>query len=540
MKNVSTILLIILLGSACLGSMSFVTANSARVTSTTVIQTKLTESGYLYSREVDYWWVINVTEGDMVLLNIQTGTPFDWRSRLYYSNLTEIDTIKQPYTHTYQFIANETDDLLLELIASSLSFSYTIQCSHLVLEQTMMYTKSEHLSAREVDYWWVINVTEGDMVLLNIQTGTPFDWRSRLYYSNLTEIDTIQKPYTHIYRFIANQTDDYLLKLIAYGFSFSYTIECTHPFLWHDVAITDVTPDKTVVSQGELVKIYVNISNIGNFTETIYAVTAFYNSTPVETITVENLLPGETRPLEFVWNTTGTAIGNYTISAECGLIPLEINTANNKYTDGQVTVKSIPSKETEIAFSIDPNPAVIWQTVSLMGNLTTTDGDPIPGEQVTIKLNGIPKANLTTNSTGWFKASGQVGSAGTFNITVEYSGSIQYNASSDWEILVVNKARTEIYAQFVPNPVNSRETCMLKGILVDQFSNPIKFTTVTVEYSTDYGSTWNPAGTLTTNFYGIFSKTFTAPSPKTYLIRISYAGSPNYESSTAVEPLIVL
>jgi len=120
-----------------------------------------------------------------------------------------------------------------------------------------------------------------------------------------------------------------------------------------------------------------------------------------------------------------------------------------------------------------------------------------------------------------------------------YDGSMQYLPSSDSEILVVSKAETRIYCSFVPNPVNSGEACELRGILVDQFSKPIRSTNVTLEYSTDYGSTWHPAGFLTTDSYGIFSKAFTAPSPETYLIKISYVGSPSYKPTTSEIPLIV-
>jgi hypothetical protein len=194
---------------------------------------------------------------------------------------------------------------------------------------------------------------------------------------------------------------------------------------------------------------------------------------------------------------------------------------------------------TRTTFFLDPNPAIWGQTITLFGNLTTKDNNPIASAPVTIKLSGVPVATLQTNSSGWFQVSGRVMSAGTFNITVEYAGSTQYLPSLDREVLVVNKAETSIYAIFVPNPVNSGGTCMLKGILVDQFSNPIKFATLSLEYSTDYGSTWKFAGILTTNSHGIFSKTFTAPSPATYIVRISYAGSPSYEPSTADTPLVV-
>jgi len=202
---------------------------------------------------------------------------------------------------------------------------------------------------------------------------------------------------------------------------------------------------------------------------------------------------------------------------------------------------------TQIRFTLGPNPAIFGQSVTLVGNLTTTTKSPISGAKVTVKSNGTAVATLTTNSTGWFKITGTrwfkpstiTAYAGTFNITVSYAGSMQYLPSSYWQILTVKKATTEIYAKFSINPVAPGADSTLKGILVDQFGKPIKYAKVTLRYSNDYGSTWITIVTLTTSSYGTFSKTLTAPSAGTYIYRMKYAGSLNYLSSITDIPLIV-
>jgi len=293
------------------------------------------------------------------------------------------------------------------------------------IEPTYAYKGS--LIEYDVDYWWIRNVNKDDIVLLHIvpDANTDYYYYSYLYYSNLTELQYRSGWGTHSHDFVADKTDNYLLKVTS-----SYAL-------------------------------------------------------------------------------------NFTIKHSSLALP------------------------TAITFSVKPNPATVGQTVTVLGNLTTENGTPIPSEKLTVKSNGTAVATLTTNTTGWFKASSKVDSAGTYNITIEYAGSTQHLPSSDWEILVINKVQTEIYAKFIPNPVNPGGTCELRGILIDQFGNPIKSTMVSLEYSTDYGLSWHPAGTLTTNSYGIFSKTFTAPSLGTYLIRVKYAGSPSHESSTTVTALIV-
>jgi hypothetical protein len=180
----------------------------------------------------------------------------------------------------------------------------------------------------------------------------------------------------------------------------------------------------------------------------------------------------------------------------------------------------------------------VGQDVNLLGKLTH-EGLPIPSAPIKILLNNTFITTLTTNATGWFKATGKSGSIGTFNLTIRYEGSLQYLPCYASQKLIIRKVQTWIYAIFNPNPVNVGENCELHGVLVDQFSNPIGSASVKLEYSTDYGLTWHPAGTLTTNSYGVLSKTFTAPPPGIYLVRIKYAGTPSHESSTAIIALIV-
>ena len=84
------------------------------------------------------------------------------------------------------------------------------------------------LSAYDPDYFWISNVNKGNYVEIIIQADTwPYDWESKMCYSNLTLVKRISGEDTHIYEFIANETDDYLLRLFA-DFSLNCTIECNH------------------------------------------------------------------------------------------------------------------------------------------------------------------------------------------------------------------------------------------------------------------------------------------------------------------------
>lgn len=104
----------------------------------------------------------------------------------------------------------------------------------------------------------------------------------------------------------------------------------------HDVAITNVTPTKTVVGQNSNEQVTLKIGNPGDFNES-FNVTIYANSTIVASQIVA-LAEGASTTITLIWNTAGFAKGNYTIRARILLASGETNTANNTYTYGTVKV----------------------------------------------------------------------------------------------------------------------------------------------------------------------------------------------------------
>jgi hypothetical protein len=109
------------------------------------------------------------------------------------------------------------------------------------------------------------------------------------------------------------------------------------PSLLHEITVTSVTPSLTEVYEGDLVNIIVIIKNNGNFTET-FNVTAYANTTIIQTQAVYELNPATQITLTFNWNITGVSLGNYTIKAEANTVPEEINAADNVKIGGIVHV----------------------------------------------------------------------------------------------------------------------------------------------------------------------------------------------------------
>jgi parallel beta-helix repeat protein len=104
----------------------------------------------------------------------------------------------------------------------------------------------------------------------------------------------------------------------------------------HDIAVTNVEPFKTVIGQGLSINLNVTIADLGNYTET-FTVTLYINTASVESQNV-TLSSGNSTVLTLIWNTTGFAHGNYTISAYASPVNGESNTTNNRFTYSPVTV----------------------------------------------------------------------------------------------------------------------------------------------------------------------------------------------------------
>jgi hypothetical protein len=103
-----------------------------------------------------------------------------------------------------------------------------------------------------------------------------------------------------------------------------------------DVAITNATPSKTVVGQGYACNLTATAANLGGYDET-FNVTVYANQTVIGTQTV-TLSSGNSTSITCTWNTTGFAMGNYTISAYASPVYGETNTTNNSLIDGPVLV----------------------------------------------------------------------------------------------------------------------------------------------------------------------------------------------------------
>jgi hypothetical protein len=111
--------------------------------------------------------------------------------------------------------------------------------------------------------------------------------------------------------------------------------------MFHDVAMLNVVPSSISARIGETITLYVVVKNEGTYVES-FNVTAFYNSSIIETLFVDGLAPAVDRSFVFYWDTANVPEGNYTISALASAVPGEENIENNLFVDGVVEVKPPP------------------------------------------------------------------------------------------------------------------------------------------------------------------------------------------------------
>lgn len=107
----------------------------------------------------------------------------------------------------------------------------------------------------------------------------------------------------------------------------------------HDLGITGMTSTKSVVGVGYSYPINLTVVNYGVYTE-IVNVTIYANATLVALQTVD-IASGNSTAIAYVWNTTGFAKGNYTLTVHVVPVEGETYTADNTLIDGWVFI-SIP------------------------------------------------------------------------------------------------------------------------------------------------------------------------------------------------------
>lgn len=173
--------------------------------------------------------------------------------------------------------------------------------------------------------------------------------------------------------------------------------------LFHNIAVTSVTPSKLFIVAGEIITIEGDVENQGDFAET-FNVTVYYDGNLLGMQLVFSLAPGDTTTLTYPWDTTGVAEGVYTITATADPVPDEIDLTDNTFST-IVQVKT-PAHDIAVAY-VTPFKTVVGQNHTCKIHVTVINqGDFNENPNVTVYYNGtlIDKQAVTNLPLGKAKA----------------------------------------------------------------------------------------------------------------------------------------
>jgi len=231
------------------------------------------------------------------------------------------------------------------------------------------------------------------------------------------------------------------------------TVNFTLTHKKHDVSVVSVTPVPEEVTPGDSVRIDVTVKNEGDYVETSFNITAYYDGTTIETRTVTSpLLVNGTGSATFNWNTTGVSPGTYNITAKVDLTPItDDDPADNELT---VTVKVLGHDIAVTGITTSPTEVVVGDSVSI--NVTVkNEGDFSETFSVTVRYD----ENLIGTQTD---VSLNAGAIITLNFTWDTAG-----VSPD-DYRIIAEATLDVDDDQADNTLEG-DTVMVKGAATDIF-----------------------------------------------------------------------
>jgi hypothetical protein len=143
----------------------------------------------------------------------------------------------------------------------------------------------------------------------------------------------------------------------------TYFIEKTFVVQLHDITVANLTVTPKEVLAGNTITINATILNKGSVSEH-FNITAFFNYFQINMTTRKSLPIDQNVSVVFNWNTTGVALGNYTVGVNTFLVDQltlasrndeEANPFDNSLIDGEVTIVGAPRHDLAVTdVQVDP------------------------------------------------------------------------------------------------------------------------------------------------------------------------------------------
>jgi len=281
--------------------------------------------------------------------------------------------------------------------------------------------------------------------------------------------------------------------------------------LQQDLAIVSISVNSTYVEPGGSLAITVYVENQGNSSATSN-VTAYYDSTPIDTKTDITLNVSESRPIKFNWNTTGVPQPQaYNISAWVWPLKNETDTSDNTYTYGaRVAVTFAP----HVSFTYEPASPYIDEVIVFNASASQDPDGTITRyfwlwDQSTFDAtNPISEHSYPTGGTHYV----------ALTVTDNLGAS---NSTSQW----INVSKLPTVVTLTMSPI---ATVGLNTTINGSISPTPTTANVAIFYRSLGEDIWNCLGNTTTNIHGQFSLAWLPSEPGTFEFKANWTGDQKY------------
>jgi PKD repeat protein len=187
----------------------------------------------------------------------------------------------------------------------------------------------------------------------------------------------------------------------------------------HDIAIKDisVTPDSAQI--GQQISIAAIIENKGNFTENT-DLSAYYDSTLIETKPITDFAPADSRTITITWNTSLTSPDTYELKVMASTVTGETNTEDNTLT----TTVTVTRKTSQLILEELLDTLTLGEEITMEGTISPA----LPGISVTIQHRLIDAQSwttigvATTDSGGHYTLTWKPEATGTYEVKAAWIG----------------------------------------------------------------------------------------------------------------------
>jgi len=197
---------------------------------------------------------------------------------------------------------------------------------------------------------------------------------------------------------------------------------------------------------------------------------------------------------------------------------------------------NVAKLSTSITLSVEPSSVKKDGLCRIIAKLVDGNGNPMANQMISFLVEGAPIGSVNTDSSGnAVKEYTANVDAGTYVISASFGGDADYENSTKTTDLTVEPFETTLTLE-VPS-VMLGEPVLIKATLKDEKGIPLQ--NVDVEFQISEENVWKRIDSAETDSNGIASIEYKPTAAGTFKIRAIFAGTTNYEESSAIADLVV-